>query len=98
MIHSTARSSYTQVLECGGVRQWIPGGPPARCSCGVRAPKYAVRLVHPRSASITLPLNATVAICRCGLATVGQVGRSLDGSMRYFVPVLRRAQTARTSG
>jgi hypothetical protein len=31
-------------------------------------------------------------------ATVGQVGRSLDGSMRYFVPVLRRAQTARTSG
>jgi hypothetical protein len=27
-----------------------------------------------------------------------QVDRSLVGSMRYFVPVLRRAKTARTSG
>ena len=30
--------------------------------------------------------------------TVSQLERSLDGSIRYFVPVLRRAKTVRTSG
>ena len=39
--------------------------------------------------------------CRANTAedqNPAQVRRSLDGSMRYFVPVLRRATTARTSG
>src|SRR5205807_2591277 len=55
-------------------------------------------LTQSRRLASALPLPGRGTPAAGARQGVGQVERSLDGSIRYFVPVLRRANTARTSG